>query len=440
MPTDLWVKSRKHKSVLFLSIDRITGRPRIIVPMRYAYLTCELLGRDLDSRLLIAAHLLKRGVSCVIGQQWAIFANSPTCPKGVFLFKTANNVQGVNAALCRQAGHSVVMSDEEVLALADPNEIKNGTSPEAVKAADVFLALDERHRSIVQSVGTVKCEIAGNVRIDLLMRHADVYRTEVSKIKEAGPYILFNTNFGTINSTWANEKEALAVMYGALGLPPELESTQAFGRDLVAFENKNRLIVEQLITLVRSKFDRRIVVRPHPAEALKYWTGREGIEVVSKTNPIPWLLRTDLMIHTGSTTGLEAAIVGAPCLNVNPTRDTRFAGMFIVNNINATVSDESQAAAAIRDFLLENAGPIAEKKPPPFATGAAEYTAQVIAALTRDVPQLRSWGVHQSKQRQIDKFDISLSDFVARTKAVFDSVGVKSAQVGQIDRALFLLS
>ena len=77
--------------------------------MRYAYLTCELLGRDLDSRLLVAAHLVSRGIACVVGHQWGIFGNLSQCPKGVVLFKTANEVQGRAAADARRAGHKVVM-------------------------------------------------------------------------------------------------------------------------------------------------------------------------------------------------------------------------------------------------------------------------------------------------------------------------------------------
>ena len=64
--------------------------------MRYAYLTCELKSRDLDSRLLIADHLLDKGVSVVIGQQWSIVENIETAPVGVFVFKTANKIQTVN--------------------------------------------------------------------------------------------------------------------------------------------------------------------------------------------------------------------------------------------------------------------------------------------------------------------------------------------------------
>ena len=52
---------------------------------RIAYLLCELKGRDLDSRLLIASHLLSAGIPAVVGQLWAIIANQDFTARGCYL-------------------------------------------------------------------------------------------------------------------------------------------------------------------------------------------------------------------------------------------------------------------------------------------------------------------------------------------------------------------
>ena len=73
-----------------------------------AYLCCELTARDLDSRLLIASHLLAAKVPVVVGQMWSIWANLREAPTGVALFSTANMVQAKEMALAKQYGHIVL--------------------------------------------------------------------------------------------------------------------------------------------------------------------------------------------------------------------------------------------------------------------------------------------------------------------------------------------
>ena len=40
------------------------------------YLPIEIKNRELESRLMTACYLLERGVSVVLGQQWAVFLNA----------------------------------------------------------------------------------------------------------------------------------------------------------------------------------------------------------------------------------------------------------------------------------------------------------------------------------------------------------------------------
>ena len=75
---------------------------------RYAYLTCELKSRDLDARLLVAAQLIARGMSVVVGQQWSMNVNAGHVPPGVFLFKSANSIQVEAARKVKTFGHRII--------------------------------------------------------------------------------------------------------------------------------------------------------------------------------------------------------------------------------------------------------------------------------------------------------------------------------------------
>ncbi len=82
-----------------------------------AYLGLEIKQRELESRLLIAARLLKAGVVVFFGQQWSLFSNADALPPGVVLFKTVNGIQAKPMADFRSKGHIVASTDEEVFGL-----------------------------------------------------------------------------------------------------------------------------------------------------------------------------------------------------------------------------------------------------------------------------------------------------------------------------------
>ncbi len=405
--------------------------------MRYAYLTCELVARDLDSRLLIAAHLVKRGIHCVLGHQWGIFGNAGQCPKGAILFKTANEVQGRAAHQAKSFGHRVVMSDEEILSLTTEQSVREITSEIAVKSADLFLAMDQRHREIVESVSPVPCEVVGNARVDLLMNYPEVYREDVERARKAGPYILFNTNFATLNSVWGSSEIAGRVMHGALNKSLGAEQSAGVIQETISFEQANLKIIKPLIVWARETFPQRVVVRPHPAENPDFWKSLANVEVIERTNPIPWLMGAEVMIHSSSTTGLEGALIGTPCLNIHTTP---FGERFAARDVNHTVRTIGDAKAAMEAFLKHGDGPLAKRHELPFAPGGAEKTAAAIAQLAPNVDQLRAWGVHNSKPAQIAKFDISADVFRARTERVFNAAKVKAVNIAQLDRAMFLLA
>ena len=148
---------------------------------RTVYLTCELKSRDLDSRLLLAAHLLKSGHDVVVGQQWSMFQNVATCPKGLFLFKTANRIQTHNMRYARAHGHMVVAMDEEVLAVTDPSVVRLSTDPEVFDLAHAFLFQNEEHRAMFGREGA----IVGNVRVDLLRSLRVFYEPEAAQCSAA---------------------------------------------------------------------------------------------------------------------------------------------------------------------------------------------------------------------------------------------------------------
>ena len=396
---------------------------------RYAYLTCELKSRDLDSRLLIARHLLQKGISVVVGQQWSMVENIETSPSGVFLFKTANKIQTVNIERAKRR-HRVVAMDEEALAICDPMHLRMIVDPNAISLADLFLYHSAEHRSALAGDGP----IVGSPRLDLLQSERALFDAETAKCKSAGPYSLLNTNFALVNSVWGAPQNVVKIATQAwhLGHISESEAREFF-QSWIDTESANmKLLVEVLQWLSSHRQGRRIVVRPHPAENAAAWSNVPGVEVVAGTNPIPWILGADLTLHCNSTTGLEASYLGCHALNVNPLPTSVFSNVYVTNASPFQAHTLEEAQAAITAFLA------GEKQSPPVPAQvprAADLIATHIASLAREESELRHWKKHPLGAAAAAKFTLFPDEFKARLSAL--GITVKPRL---LDASLFLLS
>ena len=333
-----------------------------------AYLTVEVKHRELESRLLIAAHMLEAGFPVVVGQQWSLFTNVPALPPGVVLFKTVNDIQATNMANFRKFGHKVAATDEEVLLCMEDICFMLAFGPVAANSCDMFLAQSAHHKAAIARKFPQladKVEVVGNPRIDLLAFPGRASFEEEAKAirEEHGPFVLFNTNYGSINSIWKdiNRVAGIAAAAGAFD-PKDPESVKSFQAQ-IDWERRNFNEMLPLVKWAAANLPRhKIVLRPHPAERPNFWqdasAGASNVVVVPRSNPHPWILAADLIVHTGCTTGLEAAFMDKRSVNIMPSKHPVFDR--IVNWANPTFATWQDAAAAITAYLDEGKGPIAE--------------------------------------------------------------------------------
>jgi surface carbohydrate biosynthesis protein len=246
---------------------------------------------------LIARHLNKRGYPVVLGQQWEIGQNLKlAAPRGVVLFRTANQVQAREMGEIARAGQIVVGMDEEALPFAGDGSLDN-VDPDALAAAELFCAQSEDHAAVLRKrFPQAAVKVTGNPRLELL--RSNKHRPE------RGPFVLFNTSLALTNSLWGDEKAAVTRMVTSQPMPVEEVTAR------LLFE---RAAMEQTLSLIRWLAPQYpVVVRPHPAENPDAWRAIPGIKVVVGSNPIPWMLGATVTLHNNSTTGLEAAVLGLP--------------------------------------------------------------------------------------------------------------------------------
>ncbi len=375
------------------------------------YLTCEIKGRDLDSRALIAAHLVKRGYTALLGQYWNLKDSAPTAPRGCYLFKTANQIQADGMSACKMYGHDVVASDEESLSASEAVAAEL-TVPATFDYCDLYLALTPAHeRAVHKAIPASK----GRVRVTGTAR-ADILRATRFDRPHAAPYVLFNTSFGWLNSVWGSVIHAINNYSRGSQRDLETPEDQALIRSRVDYETAALRETRALLDWFIARADMDIILRPHPNENVSWWRkhyGRAGrLHIVENTDPYPWTQHAALLIHSDSTTGVEATVMGVPCLNLSP--HDAWARRLILRDINYSVAAAGEAFGAIESFLDRGEGPIAEARSnDPFPRDCAAASAAAIASLLPPPRPMTAfpWALTPRTDIHKKKFTVSADEF-----------------------------
>jgi surface carbohydrate biosynthesis protein len=432
------------------------------------YISVELKARDLDPRLLVAAEALGQGLHVVFGQQLALSKNIYSVPPGVFLFKTVNEIQATQMVDAKDAGHIVTATDEEVLACGCDACFESGMGPTAAKHLDLFFAQSQRHADIVsnQHAGVAAhVRVTGNPRIDLLSAWGrSSYADAAAAIRDkVGPYVLFNTNFGWINSIWNARENAseIAIRTGHLN-PDDPASVAAYESELT-WEKDNMEAMEAVLSWMPQGLpDVTAVIRPHPAEDADYWTSKYGglqnTLVVTGTAHIPWTMAADVLVHTTCSTGLEAALLGTPSISVTPHPQAAQHGYILSNEVNPSVERPEDACAALTQFFGEHTGPItepgtyAEKLTSMFPDlGGGEAARKIVNEILTatggangehdyawSIRPGESWVTVERRAEWIEKFSIDSSELAQRLAAMGNLAGLNRAiNLQKIDDSLF---
>lgn len=435
------------------------------------YIPLELKARDLDSRLLLAAELINKDLNVIIGQQWSLSKNIYNVPRGLFLFKTVNEIQATQMLDAVDAGHIVTSSDEEVLACACDECFRSGLCHTAAKNMHIFFANNKKHADIVKNQYEEmrdKTFITGNPRIEIAKKWGKVlYQKEILKIKkEIGPYFLFNTNFGWVNSIWGENEDPrdIAIRTGHLELNNK-KSIEAY-EDEIDWEKSNMAELEKVIrwfTSLDTPF--KTVIRPHPAEDATYWKKKyshEDIVIIESSPPIPWALASEALIHTTCTTGFEAQLLGIPSLSITPRVNSKYHAYILSNLVSPTVESFDEAARVISEFIhrkdnlmenniennikLEEFFPNLHNMSP--VKNISEIILNIIQKNTDSINTDYKWALRENcnwynfKRRRewINKFSVSTEEIASKIEIIGNILNInKAIKVQKIDESLFNL-
>lgn len=411
--------------------------------MKYVYLPLEIKFREIEARLRTAVYLLRMGCSVMIGQQWSLFRNADVLPKGVFLIKTVNKIQANVMADLKRHGFAVAAMDEEALCCVGEGCFLSAFSPKAAENCDLFFAQSTAQRDILKArFPDMPVKVVGNPRGQRSEARLKSIHTDAQNIKDQyGDFVLFNTNYGMVNSHW-----------GSVDAIEDI-SKQAGTYNADMFEKLRdweQTNLDQMVSLLDwtvENANQKIVIRIHPGEDAQFWVDKYGdkAHVEARSNPIPWIKAANLVVHTRCTTGLEAVLMDVPALNLepipHPEADT------CLPEANYTVRSWEDGAKALREFFDTDGGAIREFKPnitEQFSNAnAPELAAKELAKLAeyKDAPKpdwVRGYKRAQRAEILMDKCTIHPEEFIKELQITADDFGL-AMEVLELDESLFIL-
>lgn len=300
----------------------MTGKPWLIIPV-------EVKHREFLSRIVLCALAASRRYNVLLGKDTMIRRLAPALPKGVIFDKSLGTKRHGKPQRFARLGHKVVVLDEESTGYYG--------SPEqflSVRLADETLAACHRwfcisdavrdHASSLYQHHSDKFLTTGLLRTDTWRPEFQGFYADTvhSLQKKHGPFILFNSNFGGIIHARGDafvQKQIKGQKKAYSKVEERMARIFDQGRpNLEAF-------IDVLPKLAGWFPNHKIVVRPHPSETVSFWedvvAGDKRFIVSNEGVATPWILASEMLVHHGCTTGIEARIMGKPNVMFAPFPD-----------------------------------------------------------------------------------------------------------------------
>jgi surface carbohydrate biosynthesis protein len=305
--------------------------------MSYIYLPIEMEKRELSSKLLLAAKLINEGYTVIIGQQWEIFNQIKNLPKGLILFKGYSKIFKDIIKKAYNHGHKVLLHDEELF-IQFPKKLYISSLDESLKDNyNAILTSGEEEYNILKQLGYSNLIKWGNPRSEFLGNYGKLfYQNKINEIKQKyGDYILINTNFGVINSLWGDQLKVKNANFQSGHFDAKSTKDEELWQEIIKIERKNWDFIYEMILKIDG--NQKIIIRPHPSEDLTIWEKTyskfSNVEIIREGNHIPWTLASKVLIQSNCLTGIEASLMGVPCLSIISLDNNSYYEDYLVDDV-----------------------------------------------------------------------------------------------------------
>ncbi|MBC8095334.1 MAG: hypothetical protein H7Y43_05950 [Akkermansiaceae bacterium] len=324
----------------------------------------EILARELDGKLLLASCAKERGWNVIIGGMAAVKNAVPHLPPFVFFAKSARSTNAKLFARLKRLGHEVVVLDEEGLVRQSDDIYLMKHEKDALKNVDLLLTWGDDSRDLWRRsgmLGGVPAEATGNPRVDMVRPRLRAYHQEDIRAihQRFGEYVIFNSNFGTINNKVTGGERFNLAEWAEGGVKT----------DAAAYLEHKRAIFERFRALMpkvaAAIAPLNLIIRPHPAEDHAVWkdvaAGIANIHVVFEGSVVPWIAAARILIHNGCTSAVEAAIEGTTVISYRPVTSERYDNP-LPNAVGIECFSDEELLARMQKILKTGHVPLTAKQ------------------------------------------------------------------------------
>ncbi len=308
------------------------ARASIIIPVENQV-------RELDPKLLLACIAVRHGFAVIIGSHREVDFRITSFPRSLYLNKSMTERNLNMFRIMEKMGHEILTWDEEALVhLPAETYYSRRLSPTAIRYNSHLFAWGEDNAELWRRYPHIPPDmpihVTGNPRSDMLRPELrSFYEAEADEIRQQhGNFILVNTNFNHINAFFPaqnlfrplkNAGESPQFGKAAVGMSREYAEGLRDHKEAIFNAFK-----ELIPILDRTYTDHTIIVRPHPTENQQIYKdiarNCQHVKVTNEGNVVPWLLATDVVIHNGCTTGVEAYMMDVPAISYRASIDETY--------------------------------------------------------------------------------------------------------------------
>jgi surface carbohydrate biosynthesis protein len=304
-------------------MDTKDARATLIVPVENQV-------RELDPKLLLACIAAQRGFAVIIGSHREVDFRITSFPRSLYLNKSMTERNLKMFRIMEKMGHEILTWDEEALVhLPAETYYSRRLSPVAIRYNSHLFAWGEDNAELWRRYPDLPADmpihVTGNPRSDMLRPELRrFYESEAEEIKKTcGHFILVNTNFNHVNAYFPaqnlfrpQKNAGEAPQFGKAAVGMSREYAEGLRDHKQAIFNS----FKELIPILDQAYpDHTIIVRPHPTENQQVYKDIakdcQRVKVTNEGNVVPWLMATDVVIHNGCTTGVEAYMMGVPAIS-----------------------------------------------------------------------------------------------------------------------------
>ncbi len=331
------------------------------------YLKLEILARELEGRLLLGLVAAERGHTVLLGDVRPLLDPRVRVPPGVYHDKSLTPKPSKLALFerLRSAGIAVTSQDEEHGLLDEYGTYADFASmrfsdASLAHAAAAFMwgPHDERELRGLHRAHEAHIVATGSPRADLWRpSFTDFHRTaDLPGIDSSRPFVLFAGYASMVldrNPFATRVADQRPTYFDGADDPKEWRFYANCATEVAYLGHLVRAIRHASVRHPQAQ----LVVRPHPVEADGAWESLLGplpnVIVDRRGSLGGWLRSASVVVHNGSTVGLEAAASGVPIISYQPNGER---ANWVSNRLSRTAADQGELLDLI-DLALEGREP-----------------------------------------------------------------------------------